>query len=240
MVHAGRTLTNWPAQFDHRSCRLAVTAPGKRKLTATEVAEQAERGVVIVGTYCLCEKCSNLHLATASGFFLNNAGAMATSRHVLGSAKEKVRGIVALTRDGRLCAVREILAIDPLNDLAVLQLEGRDFQPLALAADAPVGSLVSVMSHPENHFYMLTTGIVSRYSVLRRKAGLASFMAVTADFAGGSSGAPVLDEFGAVVGMVNNTQSIYYGERRGVQEDLQMVVKDCVPSRPLLELIQGK
>ena len=56
-------------------------------------------------------------------------------------------------------------------------------------------------------------------------------MSITADYAKGSSGGPVLDADGHVVGMVCSTQSIYYDSRdkNKLQGPLQMVVKNCIP-----------
>jgi hypothetical protein len=86
------------------------------------------------------------------------------------------------------------------------------------------------MSHPDDRFYLLTTGTVARHTIWREAAGDQSFMAITADFAKGSSGCPVLDERGAVVGIVNNTESIYYDDDgKKKQFDLQMVVKNATP-----------
>jgi S1-C subfamily serine protease len=63
---------------------------------------------------------------------------------------------------------------------------------------------------------------------------------ITADFAKGSSGAPVFNEFGAVIGSVNNTQSTYYSVKNGVKDNLQMVFKNTVSMQHLLNLIQPK
>ena len=66
-------------------------------------------------------------------------------------------------------------------------------------------------------------------------------MSITADFAKGSSGCPVLDEeLYNVIGIVNNTESIYYdddGHKK--QLDLQMVVKNATPSWAVLPLVEG-
>jgi S1-C subfamily serine protease len=76
-------------------------------------------------------------------------------------------------------------------------------------ADEPVGNPVSVISHPGQRFYGMTAGIVSRYFALAMHGTSVTRMAITADFAHGSSGAPVFNEFGNVVGMVTCTDSIY-------------------------------
>ena len=87
-------------------------------------------------------------------------------------------------------------------------------------------------------------------------------MNTTADFGQGSSGGPVMDEFGKVVGQVSRTFTLYAGgESRGrprrvasdVEEksdkepsggdgsdlaDPQMVFKSCVPVKTLRALIK--
>ena len=65
-------------------------------------------------------------------------------------------------------------------------------------------------------------------------------MSVTADFARGSSGAPIFDGLGNVVGMVASTISVYYDDEDGRQKNLQMVLKNCVPARCILDLIDQR
>jgi S1-C subfamily serine protease len=100
-----------------------------------------------------------------------------------------------------------------------------------------VGADVRVLSHPDDHFFTFSQGIISRYvSVpLEKRAGEVTMMAITADFGAGSSGAPAFNAVGGVIGMVNNTQSLYYDPKRG--RDLQMVFKHCLPSQYIRELI---
>ena len=63
-------------------------------------------------------------------------------------------------------------------------------------------------------------------------------MSITADYAKGSSGGPVLNPAGEVVGMVSSTQSIYYESDNGQPKGpLQMVVKNCVPVDAVKQLL---
>jgi S1-C subfamily serine protease len=175
-------------------------------------------------------------VGVSSGFILNEAGACATCFHVVNVSES--RSLIAMTGDGRVIAVKEVLAANPNTDVAILRLDGEGFTPLPLDQEAPVGAPVRVLSHPDDHFFTLSEGIVSRYvSVpLEKKGGEVTMMAITADFGAGSSGAPVFNERSGVVGMVNNTQSLYYDPKRG--KDLQMVFKHCLPSQYILQLIR--
>ena len=112
-------------------------------------------------------------------------------------------------------------------------------KPIALGLSAPVGAKVDLISHPNRKFYTLSEGRVARYFVIQRNRRPVSAMAITADFGKGSSGAPVLNEDGQVVGIAASTESLYYTENEGIQKNLQMVFKNCVPVSQLRELIEG-
>lgn len=220
--------------FDHRACGLPLAHVSQERLSWPTVAARAEAATVVLGEFYREPKSKKDEFSTAAGgFMISASGACVTSLHVVNGKGS--RGFVALTRDGRVLPVREVLAADPLEDLAILQLdvpEGVLLPSLPLAPEAaPVGAPVGVMSHPDERFYLFTMGSVGRHTVWRERGGAEHFMSITADFAKGSSGCPVLDERGAVVGVVNNTESIYYdddGKKR--QTDLQMVVKNATPS----------
>jgi V8-like Glu-specific endopeptidase len=74
--------------------------------------------------------------------------------------------------------------------------------------------------------------------ILNNERKLGRRMAITADYAKGSSGAPVFNRKGQVVGVVSSTSSIYYSVENGKKENLQMVVKNCIPVESIRELIQ--
>lgn len=241
LISTGATLTNWSEMLGPREATLRLPRVLKRKLSRTDLASRMEAAVAVVGVFYDCGKCARVHVATATGFFITGSGALVTCRHVLASRVTEGRGVAIMTRDGRVCRVSEVLASDALNDILVLQVEGRGFEPLPVTKElAPVGSAVSVMSHPAMHFYTFTEGAVSRAVTVQRPGGAVNFLVITADFAKGSSGAPVCNESGAVVAFVNNTESIYYSATREKQENLQMVIKNCATSMELLQLVGGQ
>jgi S1-C subfamily serine protease len=234
-----------PLRFERHVCGLQLVNPPTEKLTGTAIAARAEAATLVLGEFSsesTKKKKSEITFNVAGGGFVIAPGVCLTSLHV---AKDKgARGFSALTRDGRVIPVREVLAYEPVNDLVILQLdlpEGVDLPALPLAREAaPAGSPVFVMSHPDDRFFLLSTGYVARHTLWRTQAGVEAFMSITADFAKGSSGCPVLDERGTVIGIVNNTESIYYdddGHRK--QLDLQMVVKNATPSWAVLPMIEG-
>src|SRR5260221_388886 len=220
--------------FERHSCGLQLPDVANEHPGWPSVAARAEAATVVLGEFYREGKSRKDEFSTAAGGFLVTPdGACVTSLHVVNG--KGARGFVALTRDGRVLPVREVLAADPLEDLVILQLdvpEGEALSSLPLAVDpAPVGSPVGVMSHPDERFYLFTMGSVGRHTVWRERGGSEHFMSITADFAKGSSGCPVLDERGAVVGVANNTESIYYDDNgKPRQTDTQMVVKNATPS----------
>lgn len=144
---------------------------------------------------------------------------------------DKLIGLTVMTRDGRVCPVREILAVSMDYDLAILQVEGQGFTPLPVAPGTRAGAPVWVLGHPFPWYYMLTAGIASGYYVLNERRDL-TMLVITAEFANGSSGAPVLNEHGAVVGVAAMRQII------GIPGTPQMPIRGCVPSSALLNMIQ--
>ena len=208
----------------------AVRTPG-------EVYTRSRDGVLVVAAVYKCDRCSRWHVSPASGFVISATGAFVTNYHVV---KDKSKHtVVAMTHAGEVYPVKEVLAASESDDCAILQLDvgNAKLTPLPLSPDAPVGSAVNCLSHPNRRFYYFSRGIVSRYTQRGRAGKTATMMSITADFARGSSGAPVLNDRGAVVGLVSSTSSIYYTVTKDKQENLQMVIKLCVPARSVLNLI---
>jgi serine protease Do len=223
---------------------LATSLKKAPKTLALAIPEGAadtkpEDSIFVIATVYDCGKCDEWHLGgTASAWVLTEDGIMVTNHHVLAGAQGAAMGVC--DKDGKVHRVVEVLAADERNDIAVFRVDAKGLKPLRIAPPAKIGDEVKVISHPDSLFFSHTFGRVSRYHKLpmgARSPGAVS-MSITADFAIGSSGAPILDARNGVVGMVVSTRNIYYNAE--AQENLQMVVKDCVPVAAIAEMIEKK
>jgi len=229
------------AQLDRKSCPLKISA-GSTTLDKNLYADCSDSVVAVASVY-KCSKCTSWHRSgAATAWVLSADGVMVTNYHVFDG--KTVAGFGIRTRDGRVAPVVEILAADKETDIAIFRVTGEGFKPLALGPDAQVGSDVHIIAHPDSRFYTYTTGKVSRYyrkamPKSSKEVG-SSLMTVTAEFAKGSSGGPVMDSSGNVVGMVSSTQSIYYPSKNKTfkKGSFQMVIRNCVPVRSIRALIE--
>jgi S1-C subfamily serine protease len=129
-----------------------------------------------------------------------------------------------------LIVAASLLAVSTNYDLAILQVEGTGFTPLPVARNVRQGAPVWVLGHPFPWYYMLTSGIASGYYTLAMGVTEVTILDITADFANGSSGAPVLNEYGAVVGVAKFLQTA------GLPNSPQMATKGCSPSSVILNV----
>jgi len=224
------------AELGRTQCQVELAKPATKPLPSGELYERCKKSVLVVAGIFKCEKCKRMHAGPASGFVISASGVAVTNHHVVNNAKNVT--LVAMTSDGVVHAVKEVLAASPVTDVAIVQLEGTGFTPLPVVAQMPVGSDIFVLSHPDRCFFTLTRGIVSRYGTIMRERRRVPMLQITAQYAKGSSGGPVLSTAGEVVGMVSSTSSIYYNEDHGKQENLQMVLNRCVPAAHILDLIK--
>jgi S1-C subfamily serine protease len=240
LIEAGRTVPSADLikQLDRAWCNVRLPKPAARALSATELYERCRESVVAVAGLFTCEKCGKKHWSVASGFLITESGAAVTSYHVVNDPKNLT--LVAATADGKVWPVRSVLAASAAYDVAIVQVESTGLKPLAIVPHTPVGSDVFVISHPDNRFFTLTRGIVSRYGTVAREHRRVPMLQITAEFAKGSSGAPVLNSTGNVVGLVSSTVSVYYAKDHDKQENLQMVLNQCVPADQVLELIKAR
>jgi len=217
-------------------------------LDGAEVYRRAAKASVLIGSAYKCDKCTKWHNTLASGFAVTADGVIATNHHVAAGATGEAMGV--MTADGRFYPVVEILAADKAHDVALLRIDAKDLAFLPLRDDAPAGSPIRCYSHPANTFGCLSEGVIARYFHMNEpERNGAVFMQITADYARGSSGGPILDAFGNAVGMVASTSPVFTAspapspgskDAKAATPSQQMVRHNCATARAILELTRGK
>jgi S1-C subfamily serine protease len=139
-----------------------------------------------------------------SGVAISSDGYMLTSAHVVAGG----RGLSASFSDGRELSGK-VEGADPLSDLAVVQVDGRDLTPAQLgdADDLRVGQLVVAIGSPMGLAGTVTAGVVSALGrSLPTHSGYAgrlveNVIQTDAALNPGNSGGALADGLGRVVGI---------------------------------------
>ena len=138
-------------------------------------------------------------IKSGTGFFISPDGLIVTNYHVIQGAAH----LAARTNEGATFAFQRIVAQPQGVDLAILKFfaEGVSFLKLGKSTDAVEGQQVIVIGSPEGLQGTVTEGIISAFRENR------SMIQITAPISHGSSGSPVLDESGSVIGVATLIQA---------------------------------
>ncbi len=159
--------------------------------TARRVAETTFPSVVLL----VMEDSNGQTVSLGSGFFVSS-NVVATNLHVIESA---TRGYAKLVGQRTKFDIVGIVGIDSSRDLALLMLEGAKAPFLSVSANGTVavGDDVYVVGNPQGLEGTLSQGIISSL----RRIGNDTLMQITAPISPGSSGGPVLNSEGKVIGV---------------------------------------
>lgn len=134
-------------------------------------------------------------LSLGSGFFINTDGDIASNHHVLeGSTKAVIK-----TMDGRKGEVLEVTNDDPQLDLLIARTSLKNTNPMFLGDSdtITVGEEVIAIGNPAGLEGTVSNGIVSG---VRKLEGF-KFIQITAPISPGSSGGPLFNSTGKVIGI---------------------------------------
>lgn len=154
--------------------------------TPAQIADRALPSVVLVQTPTMI----------GTGFVVWQDGRIATNLHVIAGAKQ---ASILLT-DGRKFEQVEVLAVDQAHDLAILRIPTSGLKPLPLGDSAAVkpGEHVVAIGHPMGMGNTVSDGLVSAIRKIDPKLTL---LQISAPISPGSSGGPIFNEHGEVVGI---------------------------------------
>lgn len=180
---------------------LFVTASATyAEMTTSQIAKKYSSSVVTI--IALDE--NDQPLSLGSGFFINENGDIATNYHVLeGSSKAIIK-----TMDGGKGTILKIIKVDPEIDLLVAKTTLKNTRPLPLGDSdiITVGEDIVAIGNPAGLEGSLSKGIISGI----RKVDDFRFIQITAPISPGSSGGPVFNLSGKVIGVA--TAYLDYGQ----------------------------
>ena len=160
-------------------------------ITPREIAARAQRSLLVVRSV----DADGDTLGSGTGFIVSSDGTFVTNYHVVeGASRLRVEFL-----DGRSFTNVSFVTADARRDLAVLKIPGTGHPALRLGRDsaAVIGDRVYVMGNPLGMAGTFSDGLVSG----RRPVEGVSMVQISAPISPGSSGGPVMDESGDVIGV---------------------------------------
>lgn len=178
---------------------------------ARQVAKLVLPSVVVITTY----DSGGRRIGLGSGFFVtdvsqrpryydsNYSTIVATNFHVVDGAAAADVKLVGSTETYKVTGV---VAVNKQRDLVLLKVSNVRGTPLTLAsAETEVGEEIYIVGNPEGLEGTISTGIVS--SIGTRRMGGEDLMQITAAISHGSSGGPVVNKRGEVIGIAQASLS---------------------------------
>ena len=172
---------------------VAFSSPVRAVTDLTELVKIIQPAVTTVVVYDVNNNIANL----GTGFFIDKSGILITNHHVLvGKFSAEVK-----TADGSTYPIKTVIAENPATDLIKVRVDipPEKIQWLSVSAEPPlVAQHVVVVGSPMGLEQSVSDGIVSS---VREIPGLGTFYQMSAPISPGSSGSPVVNLQGKVVGV---------------------------------------
>ena len=225
-----RTITGWIGLL----CAAAPVffgANASEALTPQEIARRAFGSTVLL----VMEDANGQPLSLGSGFFVGD-GVVASNLHVVEGAS---RGYAKIIGQRAKHQIEGVTAIDAERDLVILKISGAGATALALGnSDAvQVGETVYAIGNPQGLEGTFSQGIVSSI----REIGNDTLLQITAPISPGSSGGPVLNRRGEVIGVSAATfrggQNLNFAIPSNY---LKTLLAKAGPAKPLMEAKAAK
>lgn len=173
------------------AARLAVGDEDPER-SVEQIAEESRKAVVMISS----SGRSGEERGAGSGFIIRPDGWVVTSLHVIG----EWRPFVVTLADGTVMKPTAIIGVDRDKDLVLFQIDGKDLPSLELGDSEAVrpGQVVLAVGNPLGFGLSVTRGVIAE----RRDMEGKRLIQVAMPIEPGSSGSPLIDLEGKVVGVI--------------------------------------
>jgi tetratricopeptide (TPR) repeat protein len=137
-------------------------------------------------------------IGSGTGFIIDSNGNIATNYHVISMwLKDNNNSLLVRMQNGAFFPLRELVNYDEENDIAIFKVDGKELPRVKLAKkyESKLGESIVVIGSPLGLETTVSNGIVSS---IRGKSGI---IQITAPVSPGSSGSPVFNSKGEVIGV---------------------------------------
>lgn len=168
------------------------------QLSIKDVNKRVSPGVVTVLSYDKNGKLSS----QGSGFIVKSNGLVVSNYHVVKNASR----VQIEMENNDTYWIKGIVSFDKLRDFVILKIEGFDLPTVFLgnSNQVEIGDAVVAIGSPRGYDRTVSDGIVSQK---RRREGGFQFLQTTAPISPGSSGGPLANMKGEVIGITTATRT---------------------------------
>lgn len=176
------------------ACGGTVQAPRTVKSTRT-IADDSKNAVVRI------ENDLGDQVGIGTGFVVREDGRIATNLHVIAGGGD----VTVRLADGSSFPVERVIAIDENRDLAVVQIGADDLPvlPLGDSDQVSAGDRVVAIGNPLRLDYTVSDGLISSVRALEEDV----ILQISAPISQGSSGGPLFNVYGEVIGVATLVSS---------------------------------
>jgi len=172
------------------SCGGAPKTSAHKELSAREIMQRYKPAIVRI------ENDKGTHIGVGTGFIVAPDGRIATNLHVIiGGGKLRVK-----LSDHSMHEVTRVIAYDQDRDLAIIEIDTKVDMPTLRLGDSDAvepGDSVIAVGNPMNFDYTVSDGLISSVRVRNDNA----ILQISAPISQGSSGGPLFNAFGEVIGV---------------------------------------
>ncbi len=166
------------------------TTPARTELSARDIVQRFKPAIVRI------ENTMGSQVGVGTGFLVSESGRIATNLHVIaGGGVLKVR-----LSDGSEHAVPRVVAVDMERDLAIIEIDAPTKMPVLPLGDSDIvepGDTVIAIGNPMLLDFTVSDGLISSV----RKVEEDVILQISAPISQGSSGGPLFNSYGEVIGV---------------------------------------